>query len=422
MINNEERFPLQTSSSLQPPLPPPPPDGGGRGGAGGLETTNIPTTFLHRRTPTSSGTSSNSNTAAKTFNDEDGRRYVPHYSGDVLFPWKLHQMLDAADSDGFTSVVSWLSDYKSYKVHDKETFTSLIMPKFFDGQTKYKSFQRQLNMWGFQRHLFGPCRGGYTHEHFVKGLPSLCCRMTRSKTSRKTKSPSMNNTNNNKMNEHNNKNKKQKQEEKSEETTNITSKLGSNDEREKKELSFSSAKEAMTKTGIAPPTRRIVKNGVPSHRNSLKSLLAAQLPPPTTTTIALPPPPLTLSSSSNFTSFNGTKGMTTSSQQPQQQQDERTNPSQSLFINDHDSNKSVGVRMEDFIHWNLGVNKSFGCTFVGPTCVATSTPAIPATTTTTAANEQDDDDEEDDDEGSLEVFDGMHFFPTYPQDKFENYL
>jgi hypothetical protein len=81
----------------------------------------------------------------------------PHYSREVLFPWKLHEMLEAADVNGFSIVVSWLPDRRSFKVHDRETCVSLIMQRYFD-QTKYKSFQRQLNMWGFERHLYGPSK------------------------------------------------------------------------------------------------------------------------------------------------------------------------------------------------------------------------------------------------------------------------
>ena len=110
------------------------------------------------------------------------------YGGCVLFPWKLHEMLDAAEERKFTSVVSWLPDSKSFKVHDKETFVSLIMPQFFE-QTKYKSFQRQLNMWGFERILDGPGKAGYEHPagYFVRGEASLCTRMTRHKKKSKAK-------------------------------------------------------------------------------------------------------------------------------------------------------------------------------------------------------------------------------------------
>jgi hypothetical protein len=107
--------------------------------------------------------------------------YPQYGSGGVLFPWKLHAMLETAESDGFTSVVSWLPDNRSFKVHDTQTFVSLISSRYFE-QTKYKSFQRQLNLWGFERHISGPSKkGGYTHPCLVRGKPSLCSRMKRTK-------------------------------------------------------------------------------------------------------------------------------------------------------------------------------------------------------------------------------------------------
>ena len=72
------------------------------------------------------------------------------------FPWKLHIMLEAIDKEGDTSIVSWLSHGKAFIVHKPKDFVSEIMPKFFQ-QSKYASFQRQLNLYGFQRLLTGTC-------------------------------------------------------------------------------------------------------------------------------------------------------------------------------------------------------------------------------------------------------------------------
>jgi hypothetical protein len=94
------------------------------------------------------------------------------------FPWKLHQMLEDAETEGTTSIVSWLSDNKSFKVHKQEDFVGQIMPRYFD-QTKYKSFQRQLNMWCFQRITGGPNWGAYGHELFIRHGTSLCFEMKR---------------------------------------------------------------------------------------------------------------------------------------------------------------------------------------------------------------------------------------------------
>lgn len=43
------------------------------------------------------------------------------------------------------------------------------------------SFQRQLNLYGFQRLTTGRDRGGYFHELFLRGRPDLCRVMTRTR-------------------------------------------------------------------------------------------------------------------------------------------------------------------------------------------------------------------------------------------------
>jgi hypothetical protein len=48
-------------------------------------------------------------------------------------------------------------------------------------QSKLSSFQRQLNLWGFQRVLDGIDRGGYYHELFLMGRPDLAKIMLRTR-------------------------------------------------------------------------------------------------------------------------------------------------------------------------------------------------------------------------------------------------
>ncbi|OEU08623.1 hypothetical protein FRACYDRAFT_196221, partial [Fragilariopsis cylindrus CCMP1102] len=74
-------------------------------------------------------------------------------------------MLELADQEGFDNIVSWLPDGRSFKVHDPSEFVEQIMPNFFL-QSKYKSFQRQLNLWGYARLAIGPGKGGYYHPRF----------------------------------------------------------------------------------------------------------------------------------------------------------------------------------------------------------------------------------------------------------------
>jgi len=91
------------------------------------------------------------------------------------FPWKLHEMLELAEKEGFEEIVSWLPDAKSFKVYNPNIFVHKIMPKFFH-QSKYKSFQRQLNLWGFERLTAGPGKGGYTRTDYFSRyhLDEIC--------------------------------------------------------------------------------------------------------------------------------------------------------------------------------------------------------------------------------------------------------
>ncbi len=94
----------------------------------------------------------------------------------LQFPWKLHEMLHLAEKNGKTAIISWLPGGNGFKVHDKENFCSEIMPGYFASQ-KYKTFQRSLNLWGFESVAKGPDRGACYHQYFVKGHPELCHNM-----------------------------------------------------------------------------------------------------------------------------------------------------------------------------------------------------------------------------------------------------
>jgi hypothetical protein len=91
----------------------------------------------------------------------------------LQFPWKLHEMLHLAEKNGKTHIISWLPGGNGFKVHNKEKFCSEIMPGYFASQ-KYKTFQRSLNLWGFESVAKGPDRGACYHQYFVKGHPELC--------------------------------------------------------------------------------------------------------------------------------------------------------------------------------------------------------------------------------------------------------
>lgn len=67
-----------------------------------------------------------------------------------------------------TTIVSWLPDGLHFKVHSAKAFMAVVVPRYFK-QKSYKSFQRQLHIYGFTRVLKGSSRGAYFHPKFIKG-------------------------------------------------------------------------------------------------------------------------------------------------------------------------------------------------------------------------------------------------------------
>lgn len=114
----------------------------------------------------------------KSVSQSDKQQQQP--TAEIRFPWKLHRILDDAESKGFSDIVSWVPTENGFKVHKTKDFDEEIMPKYFD-KTKYKSFQRQLNMWGFDRVGSGTFKGAYLHPYFIRGKPEQCHFMERTK-------------------------------------------------------------------------------------------------------------------------------------------------------------------------------------------------------------------------------------------------
>jgi HSF-type DNA-binding len=77
----------------------------------------------------------------------------------VSFPSRLYELLEDADKNGFDHIISWQHGGRSFKVHQPEYFALHIMQSYF-AQTKFKSFQRQMNTYGYvlscrgKKHIF----------------------------------------------------------------------------------------------------------------------------------------------------------------------------------------------------------------------------------------------------------------------------
>mmetsp|Transcript_40725 Transcript_40725/g.122667 ORF Transcript_40725/g.122667 Transcript_40725/m.122667 type:complete len:171 (-) Transcript_40725:3-515(-) len=79
-----------------------------------------------------------------------------HRIDQMNFPAKLHYILSTAsttkldDGRSVSSIISWLDHGRAWRVHRPKEFMPLIASKCFS-QSKYTSFIRQVNGWGFRR-------------------------------------------------------------------------------------------------------------------------------------------------------------------------------------------------------------------------------------------------------------------------------
>jgi hypothetical protein len=98
----------------------------------------------------------------------------------ISFPLKLHAVLDQVEADGLAHIISWRPHGRCFLIHKPKEFVDNVMPNYFR-QTKLTSFQRQLNLYGFNRLTRGTDSGGYYHELFLRSKTFLCKQMTRTK-------------------------------------------------------------------------------------------------------------------------------------------------------------------------------------------------------------------------------------------------
>lgn len=100
------------------------------------------------------------------------------------FPHKMYDLLEDVERKGLDDIVSWLPDGKSFKIHSQIGFEQSIMPLYFSGMSSYKSFRRQLNLYGIYQHRHRPNQdaNAYSHELLIRGQRHLCDNIARKKT------------------------------------------------------------------------------------------------------------------------------------------------------------------------------------------------------------------------------------------------
>ncbi len=78
------------------------------------------------------------------------------------------------------NIITWLPHGRAFIVRHAQQLREIVLPRFFK-QSKFMSFTRQLNLWGFKRITKGTDAGAYYHELFLRGRPRLSMLMRRQK-------------------------------------------------------------------------------------------------------------------------------------------------------------------------------------------------------------------------------------------------
>ena len=76
------------------------------------------------------------------------------------FPIILHRILS---DPRFGDIITWAPHGCAWKILNKDHFLHEVVPKFFHLKL-FKSFIRQVNIWGFIRITKGDDKGSYYHE------------------------------------------------------------------------------------------------------------------------------------------------------------------------------------------------------------------------------------------------------------------
>lgn len=98
---------------------------------------------------------------------------------DLLLPWKLHDMLDDAETNlELKNIVSWQPDGVSFSINNEDRFVSEVVPRYFTkSPIGMNAFTKILSSWGFVRFASGPQSGAFIHRLLVKGKRPVCKQM-----------------------------------------------------------------------------------------------------------------------------------------------------------------------------------------------------------------------------------------------------
>ncbi|KAL3826874.1 hypothetical protein ACHAXA_000842 [Cyclostephanos tholiformis] len=81
------------------------------------------------------------------------------------FPFRLYDMLEYVSTSENSSAISWTHDGLAFVINQEDIFLEHVVPMFFN-QTKFRSFTRQLSLWGFRRLN---ARNTWFNQYFIRG-------------------------------------------------------------------------------------------------------------------------------------------------------------------------------------------------------------------------------------------------------------
>ncbi|OQS04782.1 HSF-type DNA-binding protein [Thraustotheca clavata] len=97
---------------------------------------------------------------------------------DVGVPKFLRSLYDMLDNEN-SNIISWTSDGVAVQVLDRHALETIVLPKYFK-HSKFTSFQRQLNYFGFKKNTrYRSHMYTFTHPYFRHNRKDLLCKITR---------------------------------------------------------------------------------------------------------------------------------------------------------------------------------------------------------------------------------------------------
>lgn len=76
------------------------------------------------------------------------------------FPYRLYRMIEDAHAEGNSDIIHFMPHGRAFIVEHHDKLVDKLLTRYFN-QSKYVSFQRQLNIYGFQKLTVGTDQGEY---------------------------------------------------------------------------------------------------------------------------------------------------------------------------------------------------------------------------------------------------------------------